>query len=156
MPYSRFKRSLNIRHSVLPLSADDIPDPTALTSASGDPLPARLLWVCSSFPSVFVKKLRSLLTGDGGDHVASRLPSPPTPLDGSAGSSAGAITHRFQLEKSAPIRPVPARLKTRSTRFADYATGGLRAALSVGHGHQPLIRDSLLGERFRFQSSEHG
>ena len=138
-------RDLGLRHRILDLSHDELPDAEELADAYGEP------FACSSALGMLrlsraVKSSATvLLVGDGGDDVFLGYPGYLHFLH--AQRLAGVIpAAAAALWRS--LRPTPSRGRLRRARhFVDYAAGGLGAVVQAPDGFPWLERQGLPGPR---------
>jgi asparagine synthase (glutamine-hydrolysing) len=139
---------LNIRHVVLPVSADNSSVLDDLTSAYGEPFACGSALGMLRISEVIKSSATVLLTGDGGDDVflgypghgyfywaqrmARRIPSPAGGLWRS--------TRRW-LPHGGSVG--------RATHFLNYATGGLGAVVDANPGLPDCRRRGVLGPRLQ-------
>jgi asparagine synthase (glutamine-hydrolysing) len=139
-------RSLNIRHRVLELSADDAPGVDELVSAYAEPFACASALGMLRVSRAVASSATVLLTGDGGDDVFLGYPE---------------HRHLYMAEKLARTLPgmaarawlgapggfPKAGLFKRAASFINYATGGLGAVACAHDGLPAYRRRNLLGER---------
>lgn len=139
---------LGLRHRVLDLSHEELPDAEELVQAYGEP------FACSSALGMLrlSKAVKSsatvLLVGDGGDDVFLGYPGYlhflyAQRLAGLAPAPAAALWRAFR-----PADPGTGALR-RARHFLDYAVGGLGAVTRAPDGFPWLERKGIVGERLR-------